>query len=249
MGESVDKLVKEKEEHLEQIRKEREEIIEKLSLSDFIKNLLEIARLFSKWKDVRKSGVYIGMYYYDLFLEEVAKRTSYTKEDLTFTVFDEIEDILLNKKDMKDEIKKRKDKCFYVLSTEGYFIVSGKDADKYFAYLKNQDNQNVIELRGVVASPGYSRGRVNIIRKTHEMKDFKSGEILVTNQTTPEFVPIMKKAAAIITEQGGITSHAAIVSRELGVPCVIGVKNVCSILMQQEVVEVDANNGIIRRER
>ena len=67
--------------------------------------------------------------------------------------------------------------------------------------------------------------------------------------TTPEFMPIMKKAAAIVTEQGGITSHAAIVARELGKPCVIGTKIATSALRDGEVVEVDANNGIVRREK
>ena len=65
--------------------------------------------------------------------------------------------------------------------------------------------------------------------------------------TTPDFVPAMKKAAAIVTEQGGITSHAAIVSRELGVPCVIGTKIATRVLKDGDLVEVDANKGIVRK--
>ena len=244
----VEFLLKEKKEHLERIKKDREEVINSLGLSDYTKNILKIARLFTKWKDVRKSGVYIGMYYFDLFLEEVAKKTDYSKEELTFAVFNEVKDIL-GGKNIKEELAERKKQCFFAVTTEGYFICSGKDADKYFTLTKNKSNQNITELRGVVASSGYACGRVRIIKKTSEMKDFQTGEILVTNQTTPEFVPIMKKAAAVITEQGGITSHAAIVSRELKVPCIIGTKIATTALMNGENVEVDANNGIVRRLR
>lgn len=244
----IEFLLKEKEEHLTKIKIEREEVVNSLGLSDHTRNVLKIARLFTKWKDVRKSGVYIGMYYFDLFLEEVAKRTDYNKEELTFAVFNEIQGIL-NGDNIHEELAKRKKQCFFAVTTEGYFICGEKDAEKYFALTKQASNQNITELRGVVACTGYACGRVRIIRKTSEMKDFQTGEILVTNQTTPEFVPIIKKAAAIITEQGGITSHAAIVSRELKVPCIIGTKIATTALMNGENVEVDANNGIIRRLR
>jgi len=245
---NVEYLLKEKEDHLVKIKTEREDLISLLGLSDYTKNILNIARLFTKWKDVRKSGVYIGMYYFNLFLEEVSKRTNYSKEELTFAVFNEMKNIL-DGKDIKKELAKRKKQCFFAVTTEGYFICGGKEAEKYFAYSKTEEKQNITELRGVVASTGYACGRVRIIRKTSEMKDFQTGEILVANQTTPEFAPIMKKAAAIITEQGGITSHAAIVSRELKVPCIIGTKIATTALSNGENVEVDANNGIVRRLR
>ena len=245
----VKELLKEKKEELEAIREERQQLIDSLALSGFIRNMLDIARLFSKWKDIRKSGVYIGMHYFNSFLGEIAKRSGYKKEELTFTVFDEIESILLEKRDIRKEIAKRKDKCFFAITPEGYSIISGTDANTYFRYGDSAENEGVTEIKGVVASPGYARGRVRIIRKTHEMNDFKAGEILVANQTTPEFVPIMKKAAAIVTEQGGITSHAAIVSRELKKPCIIGTKVATSVLMNGETVEVDANKGVVRRTR
>ncbi len=246
---TLKRLLDEKESELENVKNKRKKLIESLPLSDFMKNVLDIAMLFSKWKDIRKSGVLIGMCYFDMFLEEISKRVKYTKKQLTFTIFDEIKGILLDKKDMKKEISKRQKKCFFAVTTKGYYIVSGEGAQKYFKYSQSEDNKNVTEIRGVVASTGHARGRVRIIKKTHEMKDFKNGEILVTNQTTPEFVSIMKKAAAIITEQGGITSHAAVISRELGIPCIIGTKNAASVLINGETVEVDCEKGIIRRER
>jgi pyruvate,water dikinase len=79
-----------------------------------------------------------------------------------------------------------------------------------------------------------------------DFKFFKEGEVLVADQTTPSFVPLMRMAAAIVTGKGGITSHAAIVSRELKKPCVIAVKDVNKILKTGDMVEVDANKGIVR---
>lgn len=75
----------------------------------------------------------------------------------------------------------------------------------------------------------------------------KLGDILVSIATDPDIVPAMKKAAAIVTEQGGVTSHAAIVSRELNIPCVIGTKIATRVLKDGDRVEVDANKGIVKK--
>jgi len=74
----------------------------------------------------------------------------------------------------------------------------------------------------------------------------KRGDILVAQFTTPDFVPAMERAAAIVADQGGLSSHAAIVSRELGVPCVIGTKNGTRVIKDNDMLSVDARKGIIR---
>jgi pyruvate, water dikinase len=87
-----------------------------------------------------------------------------------------------------------------------------------------------------------------VIHTWTEMKDFKAGEILVVNNTNPAFVPYLHKAAAIIAAEGGVTVHAAIVSREMKIPCIIGVRDVTRVLETGEVVTVDATKGIIMRQ-
>ena len=79
------------------------------------------------------------------------------------------------------------------------------------------------------------------------MDRVKNGDILVTGMTTPNFVPAMKRAGAIVTNDGGITCHAAIVSRELGVPCIIGTRMATKILKDGDLVEVNANDGTINK--
>jgi pyruvate,water dikinase len=98
-------------------------------------------------------------------------------------------------------------------------------------------------LEGQPASPGVVTGIVNILKSAKEIGKIKRGDILVTDMTTPDFVPAMKKAVAIVTNKGGQTSHAAIVSRELGVPCVVGTKTATTTLKQGRIITVDGASG------
>lgn len=98
-------------------------------------------------------------------------------------------------------------------------------------------------LLGVSASPGIATGRVRIIKSGSEIGKVKEGDVLVTKMTSPDFVPAMKRAVAIITDEGGKTSHAAIVSRELGIPCVVGTKDATSQLKDGLYVTVDGASG------
>ncbi len=98
-------------------------------------------------------------------------------------------------------------------------------------------------LTGLAASPGVGKGKVRILASPKEMNQMLQGEILVTEMTTPDFVPAMKKAAAIITNTGGMTCHAAIVSRELGVPCIVGTREATTKLAPGQFLTVDAVRG------
>lgn len=100
-------------------------------------------------------------------------------------------------------------------------------------------------LNGRSGSSGKATGQVRIINQDQIADDFPRGSILVCKVTTPSYVPIMQKAAAIVTDQGGILSHAAIIARELKKPCVVGTRNATSILENGQIVTVDANSGTV----
>lgn len=102
-----------------------------------------------------------------------------------------------------------------------------------------------IILQGDPASPGIITGKIKILRSAKEINTLEDGEILVTEMTTPDFVPAMKRAVAIITNQGGQTSHAAIVSRELGIPCVVGTQEATRTLKNGQIVTIDGKNGSV----
>lgn len=100
-------------------------------------------------------------------------------------------------------------------------------------------------LEGISASPGKAKGKVRIILEPSEIGKMRKGDILVTRMTNPLFVPAMEKAAAIITDEGGITCHAAIVSRELGIPCVVATKRATKVLKDGMEITVDGSEGKI----
>lgn len=100
-------------------------------------------------------------------------------------------------------------------------------------------------LKGAGASPGMASGTVRIVKTPKEIGKVKTGDVLVSIMTSPDFVPAMKKAAAIVTDEGGATSHAAIVSRELGIPCVVGTKEATQKLKDDMVITVDGSRGMV----
>ena len=100
-------------------------------------------------------------------------------------------------------------------------------------------------VEGQGASPGIGSGRVAIVRDAKDSGNVKEGDILVAKMTNPDMVPAMRKVAAIVTDEGGMTCHAAIVSRELGTPAVVGTKKATSVLRQGQVVTVDGEKGLV----
>lgn len=106
--------------------------------------------------------------------------------------------------------------------------------------------RGIKQIKGIVASKGVARGKVKIVIKIEDLKKVKKGDILVADETDPDFLPAMRKAKAIITDMGGVLCHAAIVSRELGIPCITGTKIATKVLRDGDLVEVDANKGRVR---
>jgi phosphohistidine swiveling domain-containing protein len=106
--------------------------------------------------------------------------------------------------------------------------------------------EHVGNLKGIVACRGKVQGKVQIIYNSEQVKDFDA-DILVTPMTAPDFLPAIERAKAIITDEGGVTSHIAIVSRELNKPSIMGTKVATKVLKDGDIVEVDAENGIVRK--
>jgi pyruvate,water dikinase len=97
--------------------------------------------------------------------------------------------------------------------------------------------------QGMGASPGVATGQVKVVHDMSDLNKVEKGDILITKMTSPDMVPAMKKAAAIVTDEGGLTCHAAIVSRELGVPCIVGTGNITTLVKDGDIITVDASHG------
>ncbi len=100
-------------------------------------------------------------------------------------------------------------------------------------------------VHGLGAAPGEASGAVRVVSELAQAGDLQRGEVLVTHMTAPDWVPLMRRAAAIVTDSGGMTCHAAIVSRELGIPCVVGTGEATKVLRDGELVTVDAGAGVV----
>ncbi|OGG29150.1 phosphoenolpyruvate synthase [Candidatus Gottesmanbacteria bacterium RIFCSPLOWO2_01_FULL_46_21] len=128
----------------------------------------------------------------------------------------------------------------YVLQTRPV-TTTGKE----YSSLKTESRKLVALLRGDPASPGMASGPVKILRSPKELSNVTSGDILVAEMTNPDYVPAMRKVVAIVTERGGRTSHAAIVSRELGIPAVVGAAGIMKAVKDGLVITVDGSRGEI----
>jgi pyruvate,water dikinase len=109
----------------------------------------------------------------------------------------------------------------------------------------SEEHEGTVLLRGLGAAPGEGSGPVRILGSVAEAGKFVDGATLVTRMTAPDWVPLMRRAAAIVTDSGGMTCHAAIVSRELGIPCVVGTQQATTKLRADEVVTADATRGLV----
>ena len=152
--------------------------------------------------------------------------------------------------DMEWGIDERDGKI-WILQARPETVWSRRNKEKKAEAVKepqSAENAKVL-LKGLPASPGMGYGKVHVIEDPKDIDEFQDGEILVTEMTAPDWVPAMKKAQAIVTDSGGMTCHASIVSRELGIPCIVGTKSrgqaATSVLKNGEEITVDASNGVV----
>ncbi|NOZ82125.1 MAG: phosphoenolpyruvate synthase [Candidatus Micrarchaeota archaeon] len=130
---------------------------------------------------------------------------------------------------------------------KGKIYILQSRAVTYLEEHEVQDVQGEVILKGFGASPGLATGPVKVVLSPEELGKVQKGDVLVTQMTSPDFVVAMEKSAAIITDRGGVTSHAAIVSRELGIPCIVGTGKATEILKDGDIVTVDAYKGVVYR--
>lgn len=179
---------------------------------------------------------------------EAAKRLSLDPKGINYLFPQEIIDALENQTSYANEIDARRTFCVTALLDSEYKIYSGNKAQDLFQKYEppKEGTQTQNTLSGAIACKGKITGQARVIRHDDEFSDFKDGEILVALQTMVHYLPIMKKSAAILTEFGGMTSHAAIISRELNKPCIVSIKNLLASIGTGDQVEVDADNGVVK---
>ncbi len=142
-----------------------------------------------------------------------------------------------------EELKRRKEKAILWSTPKDYGYFVGEEADKIEKIIQHKITH---DLKGEIGYKGIVRGTVRIINNPNKYDRFNEGDVLVTGMTRPEFLPLINKSSAILTDAGGVLSHAAIMARELKKPCIIGMQVVTQVLKDGDLVEIDANVGIVR---
>ena len=212
------------------------------------KEWIEYSQYFSYIRDFRKEVQQKIFYYQAEVLEKIASITWISRHDLEFLQPDEYySDFFSDLGKVKKLIDERKKWYIYIVTTKGKFFLEWELANDIHTRVFPVDNdEKITEIAWSVAYRGKYIGRARIIFDTHKDNDFSDWDVLVTWMTSPNFISLMKKAWAIITDAGGVTCHAAIVSRELKKPCIIWTKNATQVLKDGDLIEVDADNGIVK---
>ncbi len=186
-------------------------------------------------------------------LEEAGERMGAGFSEVIEMTAEEILSALQNGRRLSEgelqKIGRRYDNHALVLEGGKITLYEGKGLEEYFKREKKHEGNlhHLRELRGQSASAGLVMGRAVVVHGIDELAKVRKGDVMVVASTTPAFVPAMERAAAIVTNEGGLLCHAAIVSRELGVPCVVGTKMATRVFQDGDLVEVDAVKGIVRK--
>ena len=225
----------------------KQQLIKKSKFSDEILAIVAITDLFIKWQDQRKVYTLTYVTLRSKILHEIARRYKLDIKLLEYALTPELSQLLNGKLNL-DILKGRRNYEFLLIHKNGALqeVITGEAAKSFFAKVQASGQEATAEIYGTTVSKGKASGKVRIVMTAKNIHEVEEGEILVAPMTRPEHLLGMKKAAAIVTDDGGITCHAAIVSRELGKPCIIGTKIATRVLKDGDVVEVDADNGVVK---
>lgn len=196
-----------------------------------------------------------GAYYVQPFLKEIGSRLGIDTQDVVYLLPNEVHDALNGTTQRIPEIKQRQRGYLAMIANGAFKLLLGNDAQRMIRREKLTSKAVSRDtITGMPATPGIVRGRVKIIHshqtsQADEVKKMRRGDILVAGSTKPQLIEACRKASAIVTDEGGMLSHAAIISRELGIPCVVGTKIGTSVFKDGDYIEVDANAGNIKKLR
>ncbi len=234
---------------LKRLSAEKRKILEKRKLSKTFASVSTFLAFLGNFRDARKSYNQMGSSVVEKFVLEFSRRTKLDKKDIEEMFWWELGNIFRSGEKVLRNVKKRSGEAFFISQKQTKILTfTGRDAkalNEFFCSLIRKRNG----LKGMPAYRGIVRGVVKIVKDKKDFPKMKKGNILVAPNTRPEYISVMKLAGAVVSDEGGLTSHAAIVSRELKIPAVVGVQGATSILKDGEKVEVDASRGTIKRIR
>lgn len=233
-----------------QVKIAREQLLKELSLNSAEQHLLTVSSDMVFVKSLRadlRQALYVVT---NRIVDLLAARWKVPAKYLEVLSTKELITAIRNPKKIPSNLVERFTSSIIIPKTaDDYEIIYGPGVPRFLAKnvatLKEADEE-ITELKGQIAQPGKAKGRVKLVFGSQHNNKVKRGDILVSVATSPQLLPAMKLAAAFVTDVGGVTSHAAIVARELRRPCVVGTKVATKFLHDGDLVEVDANKGVVK---
>jgi phosphohistidine swiveling domain-containing protein len=239
--------LKEIEKYVDEIKERKQSITSSLNLSTEDRELVRHMTHFAQLLDERKMTNFKADHYIELFVQEFSKRNGLSPDELKMLLPEELADSL---KIDYSEVTKKREECFVVICSDtSIHYVEGRAAHVIAQEFDSNAPSEGAVIQGTVASTGnvrHFRGTAKIVLSIREISKVSEGDVLITTMTSPDFVIGMKKAGAIITDIGGILSHAAIVSREFGKPCIVGTEIATKTIKDGDVVELHCAKGVVR---
>ncbi len=249
---SAEDQMKKIENHYKTIKAEKKRLIQELQLPRELVYLLKVSSEFMFIKDYRK-GVYQKSYLsMDTVLREIAKRLKLSLKEVKYLVEGEIRGALVNNTDYSGKVKQRLQKCCFHIENGEIQVWEGAECEQKIKEIIGspkaaEDVSALTELKGMPAYTGKVTGTAKVVLVASDVAKVNEGDILISSATNPDLVLAMKRAAAFVTDTGGIISHAAIVSREMKKPCIVGTRQATRVFKDGDTVEVDADQGIVRK--
>ncbi len=220
-----------------------EQVCKKFELTADLLTYIDAAKEIHYLRQHRADSLYKAGRDVMEFMTTIGKRFGFDYNGLTAMTWQEVSESLLKGQLIVDReiISARQTGYGILLVNRELSFITGDALAGELAALPKEKEEVIKEIQGDIAFKGKYRGRVVIVSTSEEIDKVQQGDVLVSPETDPYYVPAMVKAGAIITNEGGILSHASIVSRELGVPCIIGTRIATSVLKDGDIVEVDAS--------
>ena len=240
-----EKVLEGEKSYAKEVKKNKYEITRAAHLDEREQEYFEIGADIVFIKYFRK-GVFAESYYCVEFLfKEIARRIGVERDDVSQMTAQEVL-AALRVRSFPKELLKGRWRNGVLFHYDGKTSACASDAKRFLQRAGDAVNDKQ-ELAGQVAYPGNVRGRARIINPPSELSQFQRGEIMVSRSTNPALISAMEKAAAIVTDLGGLTCHAAIVAREMKKPCVVGTKHATVLLKDGDMIVVDAEKGMITK--
>jgi len=232
-----------------QLKSRQLALAKKLKLNHAAILTLDFLRTLAIWRDLRKKINLITNYFIiDTIRPELRLRSGIPDKYLNQALYGEFSQVIDTPNKIKKILQRRYAGRFMIgVGYNTFKEYFGSSALRLQALVSDSIKKMHSEIKGLSAYPGMVKGRVKIILSSADFYKMKKGNILVAPNTRPEYVPIMKLASAMISDEGGITSHTAIVAREYHIPCVVGCQIATVELKDGDKVLVDANTGKVKK--